>query len=37
MNFGNHPDPAIDFCIEVDGIEGLAADYRAGLEARQSV
>lgn len=29
--FGHHPNPAIDFCVEVDAIEGLAADVRAGL------
>lgn len=29
--FGHHPDPAIDFCCEVDAIEGMVADHRAGL------
>lgn len=31
--FGHHPDPAIDFCVEVDAIEGLIADCKAGLVA----
>jgi hypothetical protein len=35
--FGNHPDPETDFCVEVDTIEGLYADYRAGLESGQAV
>lgn len=35
--FGWNEDPAIDFCAEVDAIEALAADYRAGLESRQAV
>lgn len=26
MTFGVHPDPAIDFCIEVDVLEGLLFD-----------
>ena len=29
--FGHHPDPAIDFCVEVDAIDGMIADHRAGL------
>lgn len=32
--FDHHPDPAIDFCIEVDALEGLVADVRAGVEKR---
>lgn len=35
--FGHHPDPAIDYCAEVDVIEGLVADVRAGLESRKAV
>jgi hypothetical protein len=35
--FGNHPDPETDFCIEVDIIEGLYADYAAGLEDAQPI
>ncbi|APU89004.1 hypothetical protein Rctr197k_221 [Virus Rctr197k] len=27
--FGHHPDPAVDFCVEVDAIEGLEADVEA--------
>lgn len=34
MKFGHHPNPAYDFCIEVDVIEGELADERAGLPAR---
>lgn len=29
--FGHHPDPAVDFCVEVDEIEGLVYDARHGL------
>lgn len=29
--FDHHPDPAIDFCVEVEAIEGLAYDVGAGL------
>ena len=29
--FGHHPDPAIDFCIEVDEIEGMVYDAKHGL------
>lgn len=28
--FGYHPDPAIDFCIEVDALEGLHYDVSVG-------
>lgn len=28
--FGHHPDPAIDFCIEVECIEGEAYNERVG-------
>ena len=35
--FGWNQDPAVDFCVEVDAIEGLAADYRAGLEPKEAV
>lgn len=35
--FGHHPDPADDFCVEVDIIEGLLADVRAGLAERTDV
>lgn len=33
--FGHHPDPAIDLCVEIDAIEGLAADVKAGLEPKK--
>lgn len=29
--FGHHPDPAIDFCVEVEAIEAEVADRAAGL------
>jgi hypothetical protein len=32
--FGHHPDPAIDFCVEVEAIEGMVCDVRAGLETQ---
>lgn len=35
--FGHHPDPAIDYAIEVDVIEGLVEDCKAGLEKREAV
>jgi len=28
--FGHHPDPAIDFCIEVEAIQGEAYNERVG-------
>jgi hypothetical protein len=31
MNFGHHPDPAIDFCHEVDEIEALVFDAVNGI------
>ena len=37
MNFGYHPDSAIDFCVEVDVIEGLVEDCNAGLEDSRHV
>lgn len=35
--FGHHPDPAIDFCEEVDIIEGLAYDVSVGLADKKTV
>ena len=35
--FGWNENPAADFCIEVDVIEGMEADYRAGLETKRAV
>lgn len=32
--FGHHPEPAADFCVEVDAIEGMEADVSAGLSSR---
>ncbi len=29
--FGHHPDPAIDFCVEVDCLIGMEYDARVGL------
>jgi hypothetical protein len=31
MEFGHHPDPAVDFCLEVEAIEGELFDRKAGL------
>jgi hypothetical protein len=35
--FGHHPDPAVDFCCEVEAIEGLACDAGAGLTTLDEV
>jgi hypothetical protein len=35
--FKHHPDPAVDFCVEVDVIGGLAADVAAKLEKKSVV
>lgn len=35
--FGHHSDPAIDFCVEIDVVQGMVADLKAGLEKRQAV
>lgn len=35
--FGHHPEPSTDFCVEVDCIEGLLCDVRAGLEPLDNV
>ena len=35
--FGHHPDPAIDFCCEVDAIEGLAYDVSVGAAPRDDL
>lgn len=32
--FGHHPDPAIDFCCEVDAIEGIEHEVKIGLADR---
>lgn len=31
MEFGHHPEPAVDFCPEVDAIEQEIIDRKAGL------
>lgn len=33
MKFGHHPDPAIDFCIEVDELQGMAYNRKIGFDA----
>jgi hypothetical protein len=36
--FGHHPDPAIDFCIEVETLQGELFDIACGLtEGRMSI
>lgn len=35
--FGHHPDPADDFCIEVDRLEGVAAEVRAEMRPAHDV
>lgn len=35
--FGHHPDPATDFAVEVDAIEGMIADLNAGVEKPKAV
>jgi hypothetical protein len=35
--FGHHPDPVVDFCVEVDIIEGLIADVDAGIQEWETV
>lgn len=29
--FGHHPEPAIDFCIEVEALEGWAYELKVGM------
>ena len=36
-HFGHHPDPATDFCVEVDAIEGLVYEARVGMIPRKPV
>lgn len=28
--FGHHPDPAVDFSVEVEAIQGMIADFKVG-------
>lgn len=30
--FGHHPDPAIDFCVEVEELEGMMFNRRVGFD-----
>ena len=32
--FGHHPEPAIDFCVEVEALHGLAYEVGVGLADR---
>lgn len=32
MDFGHHPDPAIDFCVEVEELIGMACNRRIGFD-----
>lgn len=32
--FGHHPDVAIDYCVEVEFLEGLWRDVKAGIEEK---
>jgi hypothetical protein len=32
MTFDHHPDPAIDFCVEVEEIEAMACNRRIGFD-----
>lgn len=32
MKFGHHPDPAIDFCVEVEEIQAMACNRKIGFD-----
>lgn len=32
MKFGHHPDPACDFCVEVEEIEAMVTNRRIGFD-----
>lgn len=32
MQFGHHPDPAIDFCVEVEELQGMAYNRNVGFD-----
>lgn len=32
MTFGHHPDPAIDFCVEVEEIIAMACNRKVGFD-----
>jgi hypothetical protein len=35
--FGHHPDPAIDYCVEVEELEGMMFNRRVGFDAEPSL
>jgi len=35
--FNHHPDPAIDFCIEVEALEGMAYNRRVGFDVEPTL
>ncbi|MBY3162081.1 hypothetical protein HFO65_15715 [Rhizobium laguerreae] len=35
--FGHHPDPAIDFCVEVEELEGMMFNRRVGFDAEPAL
>lgn len=35
--FGFHPDPAVDFCVEVDVLGAMVYDVHVGLESRKKL
>lgn len=35
--FGHHPDPATDFCVECEVIEGMAYNVTVGLDKREDL
>ncbi len=37
MTFGHHPDPAVDFCVEVDEIEGMTFNAMHKLDPKKPV
>jgi len=37
MTFGHHPDPACDFCVEVEEIQAMACNRRIGFDPEPSL
>lgn len=35
--FGHHPNPAIDFCVEVECLEGMAYNRKVGFDPELSL
>ena len=35
--FDHHPDTVLDFCVEVEALEGLVHDVRMGIQEREPV